>query len=166
MNPWKSIQLKDLPTWDQRYYALAQHVAQWSKDPSTKVGAVLVGQDPRDLAVGYNGFPRKIRDLPERLTERSVKYALTQHAERNTLDNARFITKEGGLYVTSLPCPECAKSIVSRELARVVCSPPPEYDSETGKGGWAKEIQWTFFLFREAGIELVIVEQKVPHPQE
>ena len=28
--------------WDKKYMAMAEHVAEWSKDPSTKIGAVAV----------------------------------------------------------------------------------------------------------------------------
>ena len=30
------------PAWDERFLSLAHHVSGWSKDPSTKVGAVIV----------------------------------------------------------------------------------------------------------------------------
>jgi deoxycytidylate deaminase len=49
-------------TWDARFMALAEHVAGWSKDPSTKVGAVIVSPDRRQLTTGYNGFPQGIAD--------------------------------------------------------------------------------------------------------
>ena len=31
--------------WHNRFMELAEHVAQWSRDPSTKVGAVIVRPD-------------------------------------------------------------------------------------------------------------------------
>ena len=109
---------------DQRYLKLASHVAEWSKDPSTKVGAVIVGGDRREIALGYNGFPPGIDDTPERLAHKETKYAMTQHAERNVLDNARFDLAGATLYVTMYPCNECAKSIVAKGIKRVVCPPP------------------------------------------
>ena len=50
--------------WDNRYLRLAKEVSTWSKDPSTKVGAVAV-LNGSVLAQGYNGFPRYILDDPE-----------------------------------------------------------------------------------------------------
>ena len=44
--------------WDIRYLELAELVASWSKDPSSKIGAVAVGSKGEVLAQGYNGFPR------------------------------------------------------------------------------------------------------------
>ena len=44
--------------WADKFIGLAQHVATWSKDPSTQVGAVLVDRRMRVIGMGYNGFPR------------------------------------------------------------------------------------------------------------
>src|ERR1051326_2813900 len=52
--------------WDRRFLELAKHVSSWSKDPSTKVGAVIVDANRRVVATGYNGFPRGVEDTPER----------------------------------------------------------------------------------------------------
>lgn len=109
-----------MTNWDLRFYALAEHIAKWSKDPRTKVGAVLVGRDKRDVALGYNGFPSALPDHPEFLGNSSLKYAFMLHAERNVLDNARFDTRGSCLYVTKFPCSECMKSIFSKEIRRVV----------------------------------------------
>ena len=138
-----------MTVWDNRFMALAAHVSTWSKDPSTKVGAVAVGRDRRDVALGYNGFPPGIADMDWRLEDRPTKYKLTQHAERNVLDNARFDLGGATIYVTMFPCSECAKSLVSRRVARVVC--PPAVDREP----WSEDAVWTRLLLREAGIELV-----------
>ena len=48
--------MSDLTKWDERFSRIAYEVATWSKDPGTKVGAVLV-LDRRIIATGYNGFP-------------------------------------------------------------------------------------------------------------
>ena len=56
--------------WDLRFIGLAQHISTWSKDPSTKVGCVVVGEDREIRSTGFNGFPRGINDDEER----SVSY--------------------------------------------------------------------------------------------
>ena len=56
--------------WDLRLLGLAEHVAQWSKDPSTQVGAVIADKKHRVLSLGFNGFARGVRDLAERLENR------------------------------------------------------------------------------------------------
>lgn len=110
--------------WLERYVGLARHVAIWSKDPTTKVGAVLVGADRRHVALGYNGFPPGIRDTSDRLADRQTKHRLTQHAERNVLDNAWFDTRGSLLVTTMFPCSGCVKSIIAKGV-RVVHTPPP-----------------------------------------
>lgn len=131
------MKLKPKPTewldrsWDQRHMALARFWSQNSKDPSTKVGAVIVGRDKRELCLGYNGFPPGIAD-DERLLDRSTKYPLMIHAERNALDNARFDTRGATLYATLAPCCGCASSIVSKGIKRVVC-PQPDLKSDVAK---------------------------------
>ena len=67
--------------WDQRFLDLAHHISGWSKDPSTKVGCIVVGKDREIRSTGFNGFPRGIADDDERLTNRELKYPLICHAE-------------------------------------------------------------------------------------
>src|SRR3989344_2191240 len=82
-------QIQRTEKWDRRFLALAEHVAQWSKDPSTKTGAVIVDPNNRVVSLGYNGFPRGVNDLPERLSNRELKYKIIVHCERNALLFAR-----------------------------------------------------------------------------
>jgi len=143
--------------WHDRFIALAWHVAQWSKDPSTKVGAVLVGRDRRDIALGYNGFPPGIDDRPDRLADREVRLRLMQHAERNVLDNARFDVRGGVLYTTFFVCSECAKSIVSRKISCIVC--PPAADREP----WVSDARWSQQLLLEAKVLILRYDPEGRH---
>lgn len=112
--------------WDLRYLDLAKHVAQWSKDPNTKVGAVAVGYMGQILAQGYNGFPRGILDTPDRLNDRPTKYKFVVHAEMNVIYNATYngVSLNGArLYVYGLPiCSECAKGIIQVGIEEVIIS--------------------------------------------
>lgn len=110
----------NLVGWDVRFLDLALHVAQWSKDPSTKVGSVIVRPDKRIVSLGYNGFPRGVCDHEERYTERAVKYKFVSHAERNALDNVSEDVTGCTLYSTLQPCSECAKSIIQKGIEKVV----------------------------------------------
>ena len=118
-------------SWDQRFMQLARFWSQNSKDPSTKVGAVIVGRDKREDCMGYNGFPPGIAD-DDRLKERETKYPLMIHAERNALDNARFDTRGATLYATLAPCCGCASSIISKGIKIVVC-PKPDIESDIAR---------------------------------
>lgn len=106
--------------WDERFLGLAQHVASWSKDPRTKVGAVLVNETKQVLSVGYNGFPRGVFDMPNRYEDRPTKLMYVAHAERNALDNCFTDTRGSTLYVTLPPCNECVKSIIQKGVKRIV----------------------------------------------
>lgn len=137
-----------LDKWDLRRIRLALEVASWSKDPSTQVGAVLVGSNPGEVSLGYNGFPPGIRDTPERLADRALRLALTQHAERNVLDNCRFNTSGSTLYVTFFPCSECAKSLATKGVERIVTPEPSTREP------WATDSSISLIVFDDKGIQV------------
>jgi dCMP deaminase len=138
--------------WDKRFLDLADHIAQWSKDPRTKVGAVIVDEKKRVVSVGYNGFPRGVADLESRYDDRPTKHLFVAHAERNALDNAPLQVDGCTLYVPLIPCNECAKSIIQSGIHRVV-SYVPNRDGE----GFNWDI--TIAMFIEAGVELFLMER-------
>jgi dCMP deaminase len=133
--------------WDLRFIELANHVSSWSKDPSTKVGAVIVTEDRRVLSMGYNGFPRGCPDREEDYANREVKLKLVSHAERNALDNVDVSVRGCTLYTTHFPCNECAKSIVQKGITRVV-SPFIDNDDYHTKFHTSE----TKHMFRYAGV--------------
>lgn len=135
--------------WISRYVGLARHVADWSLDPSTRVGAVVVSPRRYQIAHGYNGFPRGVLDTSERLNDRSTKYRLMQHAERNALDNTTFDLTDGMLVVTKHPCGECAKSIIQKGITVVVCPPI------LGGDRWEEDAKWAKLIFGEARVLLI-----------
>jgi len=101
-------------------------ISSMSKDPSTKVGAVLVSPDRTRLSVGYNGFPTRIPDYKhwwqnrDSETDDFCKYDLVRHAEMNAITQAKTDLKSWSIYITHHPCLECAKHIVSEGIARVI----------------------------------------------
>ena len=115
--------------WDKRFMRLAREISTWSKDPSSKIGAVIVNEDRYILSTGYNGFPRGVNDTEERLNDREQKYPRIVHAETNALMNALYngvCVKGATIYVYGLPiCPDCTKLIIQSGIKRVVLSPDP-----------------------------------------
>ena len=132
--------------WSDRFLALAEHVAEWSYDPSTKVGAVIVDSKNRVVSMGYNGFPRGVKDLAERYNDRVQKHLFVCHAERNALDNAPHSVEGCTMYVPLLPCNECAKSIIQNGIVKVVTYKPTRED----RFNWDVTRQ----MFKEAGVNL------------
>lgn len=106
--------------WHRRFLKMAQLVASWSKDPSTKVGAIIVNHKRQVCGTGYNGFPRGIEDTDERLNDRPTKYALVVHAEANAILSATCADLDDfDLYVTHMPCTGCAKLIIQSGVGTV-----------------------------------------------
>jgi dCMP deaminase len=109
--------------WTYRFLELAEHIATWSKDPSTKVGAVVVDKDRHIICTGFNGFPRGVRD-DNRLDDRDVKYLHICHAEENAIAQAaRVGARLVGcrMYTSLFPCSRCARLIVQAGIKKVVC---------------------------------------------
>lgn len=144
--------------WNKRFLELADFVSQWSKDPSTKVGAVIVDGKKRVVSVGYNGFPIGVEDTEERYNDRPTKYKLVCHAERNALDNADNSVDGCTMYVSLMPCAECAKSMIQKGIKKVILRPTPEkfknYDWDADIYNW-KIAQ---LMFSEAGVEVLVEE--------
>lgn len=112
--------------WETRFADLAAHVAQWSKDPSSKVGCVLVNDRRQVISLGFNGFPRGVEDSAERLFDRPTKYRFVQHAEINALLTATEPTQGATAYVTHHPCANCAGALIQGGISRIVTTVPSE----------------------------------------
>lgn len=135
--------------WDTRFLNLAAHTAQWSKDPSTKVGAVIVDKNQRVVSLGYNGFPRGVEDSPERLDDRATKYKLVVHAEENAILFAQRDLSGHTMYLSPLPpCSSCTGKVIQSGITRVVSAVPPEGIPER----WMEDIQLAGRLCKEAKV--------------
>jgi len=141
--------------WGNRYTCLAKEISTWSKDPSTQVGAVVIGNNGEVLSQGYNGFPRGIKDTAARLKDRERKYNLVVHAEMNAIYNAGLngVSLKGStLYVYGLPvCNECAKGIIQVGIDKVIATRPADYNEK-----WDDSIKDAKALFKEAEVEYLI----------
>jgi dCMP deaminase len=136
--------------WDRRFINLARHIAEWSKDPSTKVGCVVVGPDREIRSTGFNGFPRGIEDTAERLEDRAQKYPLICHAEENAIMHAARIGMElkgCSAYVTWPPCTRCARSLVQAGVHEVVYPDGLEIPER-----WREDFDMSMSMLAEAGV--------------
>lgn len=140
--------------WDERFMALARHVACWSKDPSTGVGAVIVDEKRRVVALGYNGFPRGVEDSPERLNDRPTKYAHVVHAELNAILNARGSVEGCTLYSTLECCTTCAKAIIQSGIRRVVLPDRSGESSSEVIKRWGEDQQIAYKMMDEALLDV------------
>lgn len=118
---------------------LAIAVSLRSRDPSTKVGAVIIRPDKTIASMGYNGFPRTMEDKEEWWNVREEKYARVIHAEMNALFNAKESVKNMTLYCTHPCCEHCTKHVITAGIKTVVFN-----DSE--------EIRTRFNINRSIGL--------------
>lgn len=141
-------------SWTDYFLAMAHLVASKSKDPSTKVGCVVITEDKVVAATGYNGLPRGVEDRADRM-ERPAKYLWTSHAEENAVAQAARVgmkLKGGTAYVTHMPCSRCARTLIQAGIETVVVDrgttsmPQEEFDV-------------AMQMFKEAGVDVAqIVE--------
>ncbi len=112
-------------TWHDKFMQMAELIASWSKDPSTQVGCVIVDDDHNVRAIGYNGFPRGVKD-DNRLHDRPIKHRMIVHAEANAVAAAaRTGVPLAGCtaYVTAPVCGQCAALLIQAGIKRVIASP-------------------------------------------
>jgi dCMP deaminase len=144
------------PSWDEYYLSMAMIASTRSKDPSTQVGAVLVGRDHSFVQPGYNGLPRQVRDEPDVLGDRKLRLLCTIHAELNALHMCHRDVRGSTCYVYPLPpCAACTAHLIQAGVERFVSiKPTPELAARWG-GEDAEMATW----MREcAGVKLELVE--------
>ena len=106
--------------WDDRFINLALVIANWSKDPSRKIGAVIVDNDNRIVSTGFNGFAKGVPDKDELLNDKETKRKLMLHAEENAILYAKQDLKNCRIYIAGLPpCIHCALMIIQSGISKV-----------------------------------------------
>lgn len=108
--------------WDFNFLKVAQLIAEWSKDPSTKCGAVIVDDQHRIVSTGYNGFAASVQDLDSRYRDRSCKLDMVIHAEENAILFADRVALQNATIYTwpFLTCSRCAAKLIQVGIRRVV----------------------------------------------
>lgn len=155
--------MRQVVDWLHYWCGMAKNVSSRSKDPNTNVGAVAVGRFQNTLSTGYNGFPPKVKETPERWARpkpdriskwaEPSKYEFVCHAEENVVALAARPVLEGStVYVTHFPCSGCAKQLITAGVVKVVCGAPPH--------GWDEEHEFSKVLFAEAGVEVCQVPKE------
>lgn len=146
--------------WDRHFLKRCLLAAEMSKDPRTRVGAIIVGPDREQRADGFNGFPRGIADTVERLNDRDLKMKLIVHAERNAICNAARIgvsIKDCTLYLAATddteltwggpPCSACAIELIQAGIKHIVTYPIKAVPSR-----WHDDLAFSKNIIFEAGL--------------
>jgi dCMP deaminase len=149
----------DIPknTWKDYFLNMVNYIASKSKDPSTKVGAIIVGEDNEIRSTGFNGLPRGMKDdIPVR-NERPLKYKYYEHAERNAIYNSARIgvsIKNCTLYTNIFPCTDCARGIIQSGITKVVVNINTHNERiKTWSEDWKKDIELSMQMLAEAGVD-------------
>ena len=117
--------IHDELTWDEMFILQAALIAQKSKDPSTKVGCIIVNDDNVILSTGFNGFPRGIDEYVNSRWDRPEKYHWIEHAERNAIFNAARVgvSLNGArayLNWEPKPCADCTRALIQAGIKEII----------------------------------------------
>lgn len=140
-----------LQNWHHRFLDLAKLVSSWSKDPSTKVGSVIVDNQNRIVSIGFNGFPKNIGD-DFRLNDRETKYNIVVHAECNAIMFASKPLEKCTIYTYPFqPCSRCAGMIIQSGINKVITLPLKNNDR------WKTDFELAQKLFIESNTDLEFI---------
>lgn len=136
--------------WDEYFLGMAEYASRKSKDPSTKVGAVIVRPDKSVCSIAFNGFPRKLKDDPALYYDRDAKLRRIIHAEINAILFSREPIDGYTLFSSFEPCVHCTPIIIQSGIKRVVTRPmtPEQYER------WEASSIQARLMFKEAGVQL------------
>lgn len=142
--------------WHEYFFNLARAASLKSKDPSTKVGCIIVGPNNEVRTLGFNGFARNVNDdIPERWV-RPLKYQWIEHAERNAIYNAARcgIPLDGcKIYLDWCPCNDCARAIIQAGIKEVFIDGDSEsFNNKELQERWKQQIDISQDMFKEAGV--------------
>jgi len=138
--------------WQARFIDLAKEIASWSKDSGTQVGSVIVRPDRTICSVGFNGFPRGVKDSQEAIENRDAKLLRTIHAELNAILSSKESLVGYSLFVWPFqPCANCAAAIIQSGITEVYCP----YNDHLAHERWNESFGVALQMFDEAGVRLI-----------
>lgn len=145
------------------YYKQAYSIAEnFSKDPSTKVGAIFIYPETLNiLSVGYNGMPRGISEIVSERWKRPLKYKLIEHAERNAIYNSAMSgtsLRDSICIVSLFPCSSCARGII-QSGCRLVISLSLTDSGEDRYNRWKDDWDISIMMLREADIKILFLNR-------
>ncbi len=140
---------KSAVKWDIRFLQMAKFISSYSKDSSTKVGAVIIENKNEIVSLGFNGFAQKMQDADAMYADRELKYSRVIHAEINAFIFARRPVKGCTVYTWPLPpCDRCAVQLIQAGITRCVWQSP----SEELKSRWGDSLYKSKVYMSEAGV--------------
>jgi dCMP deaminase len=138
--------------WQARFIKLAEEISTWSKDLSSRVGAVIVRPDRTICSVGFNGFPRGVEDSQSAIANRDTKLLRTIHAELNAILSAKESLIGYSIFVWPFqPCSQCAAAIIQAGIADVYCP----FNDHLANERWSESFKAALQMFDEAEVRVI-----------
>jgi len=144
--------------WKEYFMRHVYLAASKSKDPRTKIGAVLV-KDGIIISEGFNGFARGVVDRLDRYENKKEKYIFTVHGEANAVLNAvrHGINTQGSTcYTQAIPCHDCTKMLIQAGISRIIYHTLWPMNQK-----WIKSIEYSMLMLNEVGILYDGFDQKL-----
>lgn len=141
-------------SWDKYFMSMVYLVAMKSKDPNTKIGAVIVGKDHEIISCGFNGLPRGMKDDLDSYNSKPDKYFWYEHAERNAVYNAArngIHTLGCTMYTQGVPCADCARGAIQAGIKEVVVHTDW---NKLNNEKWVISSQYSQAMFSDCGVNL------------
>jgi dCMP deaminase len=155
-----------IPSWDELFMREVYAIARKSKDPRSKIGAVLVYWPEKDpFARGYNDFPRRVLDRIPSRWERPEKYSWVCHAEVNSILNCARTgrpTKGSVMFTQGVPCADCTKSVIQAGIIEIVVHKQwQHYEQEFNWEKWNQSSAYSTQMLLEANIPVRVLDQEL-----
>ncbi len=106
--------------WDEYFMKIAEAVSEKSKDPSSKMGCVIVDKNKRVVSTGYNGLVQSADESKLTLSERPMKYLFVVHSEMNAVLFAHQDLTGCTIYNRVATCDNCLKHCLQAGIKRFV----------------------------------------------
>lgn len=107
-----------------RFLSSAETISTHSKDPRTKVGAIILDPEYGIVSSGWNDLPRGVEHVEDRYTS-PTKYKWIVHAETNAIANAArrgIALKNCTLLVAhNIICAQCCAIAIQSGIKSIYC---------------------------------------------
>ena len=150
--------MRTVPGWDELFFNMVREYREKSKDPSSQFAAIAVNESHVPVAFGFNGFPEKVVDSPERYDNRELKYKFVVHAEGNLVALAARggVALEGcTLYIDTYPCCACCGLLIQARIKEIVLNgDSAKHQDVAFQERWKADIDITKIMCEEAGVKI------------